>query len=118
PLGACRRRGCHSAKVTSKPAQSTRRRTVGCTAQGETDNKKPRVRAVLSCAPRYFFDHIFIDRSRQNLPHEFRNAQISQHCDKRKLAESMRREREISRHLFASIPHYYGNLRRTRGKDF
>ena len=68
--------------------------------------------------PQYFFDHIFLDRSPQNLPHEFRDAQISQHCDKRKLAESMRPEWEISSYLFASILHYYRNLRRTRGKDF
>ena len=68
--------------------------------------------------PQYVFDHIFLDRSPQSLPHEFSDAQISQHCDKRKLAESMRPEWEISSYLFASILRYYRNLRRTRGKDF
>ena len=64
---------------------------------------------------KYFFDHIFLYRSPQSLPHEFSDAQISQHCDKRKLAESMRPEWEIRSYLFASILRYYRNLRRTRG---
>ena len=45
--------------------------------------------------------------ARQNLPHEFSDAQISQHCNKRKLADIARRERDISRYLFASAPHHY-----------
>ena len=69
-------------------------------------------------APQYFFDHIFLDRSRQSLPHEFSDAQISQRCNKRKLADIARRERDISRYLFASPPHHYRNLHRTRGADY
>ena len=67
--------------------------------------------------PAIFFDHIFLDRSRQSLPHEFSDAQISQRCNKRKLADIARRERDISRYLFASPPHDYPNLRRSPGAD-
>ena len=69
-------------------------------------------------APQYFFDHIFLDRSRQSLPHEFSDAQISQRCNKRKLADIARRERDISRYLFASPPHHYRNLHRIREADY
>jgi len=65
-------------------------------------------------ALQYLFDHVFLDRSRQNLPHEFSHAQMSQRCNERKVADSARREWEITRYLLASIPHCYRDLRRSR----
>ena len=50
--------------------------------------------------------------------HEFSNAQISQRCNKRKLADSTRRQWKISSYLFASIAHCHRNLRRTRSADY
>ena len=61
---------------------------------------------------------MFLDRSCQKLPHEFSNAQISQRRNKRKLADSTRRQWEISSYLFASIAHCHRNLRRTRSADY
>jgi hypothetical protein len=55
-------------------------------------------------ALQYLFDHVFLDRSRQNLPHELSDAQMSQRCNERKLADSARREWEITRYLLASMP--------------
>ena len=60
----------------------------------------------------------FLIAPAQSLSHEFSDAQISQHCNKRKLADIARRERDISRYLFASAPHHYRNLHRTRGADY
>ena len=72
-------------------------------ALARTHREKCSDRRRWDVAPQYFFDHIFLDRCGQSLPHEFSDAQISQHCNKRKLADSTRRQWEISRYLFASL---------------
>jgi hypothetical protein len=110
---AMRRRPPTATKPMPIPAALVISRRADHSYRGECEKCSDRRR--WDVAPQYFFDHIFLDRCGQSLPQKFSDAQVSQHCNKRKLADSAQRERDIIRYLFASVPQQYRKLGQRRG---